>query len=61
MIGSITAPSVGNVSNAKVPPCNPVIIAVPPSQVDVISKEESSGSTEVTDSNEVVGQSPLVV
>ena len=55
------APSVGAVSNVKVPPLSPVIFAVPPSQVDVISKEESSGSTDVTGSNEVVGQSPLVV
>ena len=41
---SITAPSVGAASNEKVPPAKPVIVAVPPSHVGVISKEESSGS-----------------
>ena len=40
---SITAPSVGAVSNAKVPPKNPVILAEAPSQAGVIANEESSG------------------
>ena len=58
---SITAPSVGAVSNVKVPPAKPVIVAVPPSHVGVISKEESSSSTDVIEIIVVVGQSPLVV
>ena len=39
---SITASSVGGISNAKVPPTRPVILAVAPSQAGVIVKEESS-------------------
>ena len=39
---SITAPSVGKVTNAKVPPDTPVILAVAPSHVATNSNEESS-------------------
>jgi hypothetical protein len=59
--GSITAPSVGAVSNAKVPPTKPVMVAVPPTHVGVISKEESSAIIDVTETIVVVGQSQLVV
>ena len=45
----------------KVPPANPVIVAVPPSHVGVISKEESSAIIDVTETIVVVGQSPFVV
>ena len=45
----------------KVPPANPVIVAVPPSHVGVISKEESSSSTDVIEIIVVVGQPPTVV
>ena len=58
---SITAPSVGAVSNVKVPPAKPVMFAVPPSHVEIISKEESSAIIDVTETIVVVGQSPLVV
>ena len=61
MFGSMTAPSVGTVSKAKVPPGKPEILAAPPSQVAVMKNEESSGSTDVTDSIVVVGQAPSVV
>ena len=44
---SITSPSVGAVSNAKVPPTKPVMVAVPPSHVEIISKDESSSSVDV--------------
>ena len=48
-------------SNAKVPPTSPVIVAAAPSQVDVISNEESSSSVDVSEKVFVVGHCPLVV
>ena len=55
------SPSTGGVSNEKVPPAKPVIVAVAPSHVGIISKEESSAIMDVTETVVVVGQSPLVV
>ena len=46
--GSINAPSLGALANAKVPPVKPVIVAVAPSQVGVKSNEESSACNELT-------------
>ena len=48
-------------SNAKVPPSKPVMVAAAPSHVGVISKDESSAIIDVTETIAVVGQSPLVV
>ena len=43
LVGSITAPSLGLLANANVPPTNPVTIAVAPSQFGVNSNVESLG------------------
>ena len=43
-------------SNEKVPPAKPVIVAVAPSQVGIISKEESSAENVVNSTVVEVGQ-----
>ena len=60
LVGSITAPSLGESTKLKLPPKSPIIVAIAPSQVGVNSNVGSSLTNVVTDNSEIEGHWPVV-